>query len=480
MKSYFFISAPRTLLMFGLCILCMPLLYCNKLVEIDPPTNTIVAEQVFRDDANANSAINGLYSLLMAKENSLAFGNSWMTIILGLSADELVLSRTDPGLNEFYRNQVRPQNGYLPGVWNQAYNIIFQANSCIEGINDSKYITSQSKKQFIAEAKFIRAFCYYYLLNLFGDVPLVESTDWKVNSNLPRSKASDVLSKILKDLLESEEGAVASFSKFNGERVRVTKWAIYSFLSKIYLMNGSWNLAKQYADKVIENIDEFELLVDLDNVYLKDSKEAILQLYNNANFYPYNSLPEGFFIIPRGNDAEPTIHLSSSLLAKFDSSDLRRDKWIGKTTYLGKEYYYPYKYKKGPSESIPGEQATEYYCLFRLAEIILNRAEAKYQLGDFAGACLDINLIRKRAGLGNVSSNDKEVVKDLILTERQIEMFAEGGSRWIDMKRIGVIDKVMTEESPQKGGQWSSYKAILPINSQELASNPSSKQNNGY
>jgi hypothetical protein len=102
---------------------------------------------------------------------------------------------------------------------------------------------------------------------------------------------------------------------------------------------------------------------------------------------------------------------------------------------------------------------------------------------DLSGAIADINIIRSRAGLPNLSDTlSQEQLLKAILQERRVELFAEGGNRWFDIKRLAVIDEIMSTATPLKGQgtTWKSYQQLYPIPFSELQNDPNLKQNPGY
>jgi hypothetical protein len=139
-------------------------------------------------------------------------------------------------------------------------------------------------------------------------------------------------------------------------------------------------------------------------------------------------------------------------------------------------YYFPFKYKLNK----PEDPQSEYLMVLRLAEQYLIRAEARAQQGDLTGARSDLNVIRHRAGLNGTNTSTKETLLTAILKERQVELFTEWGHRWLDLKRTGKVNAVMTMVTPQKGGVWENFKQWYPIPRQDLRLNPNLTQNEGY
>ncbi|HVU56854.1 MAG TPA: RagB/SusD family nutrient uptake outer membrane protein [Puia sp.] len=452
---------------------------CKKSVQIDPPVNMITTSQVFSTDAQANSAMAGIYSM-MANSNNLNVGDGAITMFTGMSSDELLpfLTSTFDQYIQFQTNTLLPSSSRLyNNYWVPAYSYIYNANAVIEGLTSSTSVHDSVKTELIGEAKFIRSFFYFYLTSLFGDIPLATSTNWAKTNLLSRTPSDQVYQFILSDLQDALPLLSADFSKGGGERIFPTKWAVYSLLARTSLYMEHWQDAEDYATKVIENEALFSLPLDLDQVFLMNSSEAIWQLKQNNNYYPYNATLEGFNMLPFDASTPPLAYLTPQLLAAFDTVDQRRIKWINSTNYNGVDYYYPYKYKVGPSLTAAGDPYTEYYMVLRLGELYLIRAEARAQQGnDLQGAAADLNAIRNRAGLLGTDATSKDQLLAAIAHERQIELFAEWGHRWLDLKRTNQASIVLAPVKPQ----WNNHALLYPIPIQEIMTDPNLTQNPGY
>jgi hypothetical protein len=120
--------------------------------------------------------------------------------------------------------------------------------------------------------------------------------------------------------------------------------------------------------------------------------------------------------------------------------------------------------------------------IFRLAELYLIRAEAEANgaTGGVTSAIGDLNIIRNRAGLLNYTgATDQQSVLTAIYHERQVELFTEG-HRWYDLKRTKTVDAVMSIATALKGGAWSSYQQLYPLNPSDMQYDPNLIQNAGY
>jgi hypothetical protein len=162
-------------------------------------------------------------------------------------------------------------------------------------------------------------------------------------------------------------------------------------------------------------------------------------------------------------------------MGSIEPGDERKTNWINSLVIGSTTYYYPFKYKI--KSVAAGAPKTEYSVVLRLAEQYLIRAEARANLNNLTGAQSDLNKIRNRAGLPNTIANDVAAILAAVQKERQIELLAEWGHRWFDLKRTGRIDNVL---GAIKGSNWQPTDALYPIPQGELLSNSSLTQNPGY
>lgn len=435
---------------------------CKKLVEVDLPSDRITRATVFENDATAIAALNGMYTQLIRTGSQTTSGGT--TIYTGLSSDELYNSTSSASTDEFTQNSISPANTLLrSNLWTPAYNIIYQANSIIEGSANSTSLTPSIKQQLEGEAKFIRAFVYFYLVNTYGDVPLVLSTDYTVTATQPRAATADVYAQIVTDLETSK--SLLSDTYQGAGRARVNKWAAASLLARVYLYQQKWDKAETESSAVI-NAGLYSLNTNLANVFLMGSNETIWQIMPVSTTF---NTPEGNTFIPSGT-ATPTYPLTNVLVNAFAANDQRKANWIKSVVVTGNTYYYPYKYKVKTATTL-----TEYYVALRLAELYLIRAEARAQLNKIALALSDLNTIHTRAGLPSLTAPDVATLLSLIEKERQLELFCEWGHRWFDLKRTGRADAILGN----KPG-WQSTDALYPIPFTEIQRNPALTQNPGY
>jgi hypothetical protein len=457
---------------------------CKKLVTVSSPDTSITQDNVYTSDATAISVLTGVYTNM--SQNGLSSGLCAMSFYPELSADELALiDYTNPIYTAYYTNSLNNRNTGISDFWNNIYPIIFTLNSAITGLADAKGMTPAVEQQLMGEAKFMRAFCYFYIVNLYGDVPLVTGTNYTINALLPRAPATEVWAQIITDLQDAQKLLSpnyldATLLNTTNQKVRPTQWAATALLARAYLYTGNWIGADSAASAVINNSTLFALN-SLDSVFLANSNEAIWQL--QPVILGQNTPDAWLFIIP---STGPTIgnypvFLNTSLLNAFEPGDQRRVVWVDSVQANGTTYYYPFKYQN----AMLNAAVTEYEMVLRLAEQYLIRAEAEANGAGsgLSSAIQDLNTIRARAGLDSTAATNQQQVLAAIFHERQVELFTEWGHRWLDLKRMDSVNSVMSSVTPMKSNgttSWQNYQQLYPITLYELQHDPNLQQNSGY
>lgn len=436
---------------------------CAELVDVDAPKTQTIFQTVFSDDQTATSVVAGIYSTMITNGSFAGGGPASMTIQAGLSSDEYTNMNTSASSLQFSDNSLAPANATVLTMWADLYRYIYYANSALEGIHATSSLSPEVSKQLEGEALFIRAFSHFYLVALFDKVPIVTSTDYKTNSAITRSEVKDVFDQILSDLTKAEQLMRDDYSHAQGERIRPNKWTAMAMSARVHLFLGNWNEALVKAEEVIAQSNIYQLESDMSNVFLNSSTEAIWQLKPNQ--------PES-----NSNEAQTFMSLSfaslsPALINSFETDDLRLSEWTHEIPFGDVTYTIPYKYKIGY-----GEPLTEYSMVIRLAEIILIHAEASAMLNQLPQAQDDINILRTRAGLQALAISGQQPIIKAIQQERRSELFSEWGHRWLDLKRTGQADHVLSLVKPD----WQTTDQYYPVPKTERDNNPNLTQNAGY
>jgi len=454
-----------------LIITCILAGSCEDFLEVGVPNHKIVSETVFENDDTALSAMTGIYNELF----NASFSGGWnysVTVLAGLSADILQpINPESPTFGEFYQNEITPDNSPNLSLWSSAYNIVYMTNAILEGLEQSDDLTEQTKIRLEGEAKFIRAFTYFYLVNIYGDVPLVLTTDYRDNSLVSRDSAEEVNAQILSDLESALD--LLGTEYLAAERTHVNRFVVMAFLARVHLYQQNWEQAETLSSEVIAQTSTYEILEDLDQVFLANSREALWQISPIGRGNILTSTGEGQVFIGTSRSA---LKLADSFIENIDPQDKRLSNWVNIFTNATRNFYFPYKYKDRSSLS----NITEYSMVLRLAEQYLIRAEAKAMQGNLSGAIADVDIIKSRAGIDLIEETNpgisiEELLK-VIMEERKLELFAEWGHRWLDLKRTGKAAEVLEA----KTFLWQDTDLLYPMPEAERMKNPNLGQNLGY
>ena len=445
-----------------LIVLSTSLFSCESFVEVDLPNTQISSPTVFENTGTATAALVYIYARL--RDNVLFHGQtSSMSVALGHYSDELNSSTS----SLYYNNTITPQDVTNLSIWTASYNLIYASNALIEGVNNSTNIPQNDKDQLIGEALFARSLIHFYLTNLFGDIPFIETTNFEENTQASKIQVSEIYEKIILDLLTAK--GLLGDAYLTSERIRPNKGAVSALLSRVYLYAEEWANAEYESTELINNTSLYNWESDIAKVFLIESPSTIWQFKPLAD--GNNTREANSFIFVSGPPSFTSI--TSALISAFEPGDDRLTNWVGSVTDGIDTWFHPFKYKENSDTGT----SVEYSKQFRLAEQFLIRAEARAQLGNISGAQADINMIRTRAGLANTSAATTTALLDAILQERQVELFTEHGHRFFDLKRMGKADEVLSLVKPG----WNATDILFPIPEEEILVNSNLlPQNPGY
>jgi hypothetical protein len=457
----------QTLLIAALItLLCFWLNSCESFTEVDLPQSQLTGTAVFEDISTATAALSNSYAQL--RETGMLSGKpDGLSSLMGNYTDELTYfgSSSSP-IEDFYNHTVIASNPSVATIWKSGYSQIYAVNALLEGLENSTAISSENRNQLKGEGLFLRAMTHFYLLNLYGAIPYINTTDYSINSKISRMPENEVYEKITADLIKSKELLTDAYT--SSERIRPNKAAAAALLARVYLYKEEWALAEEEATLVINNGALYHMEEDLDKVFLKEAPSIIWQLHPGIS--GLNTHDASTFIFSSG--PPPIAAISSNLLNAFEVGDQRKVHWIGNVSAGSQTWYYPYKYKKNTNTGT----TQEYAIVLRLEEQYLIRAEARAHQGNLIGAKEDLNTIRNRAGLAPTTANTSENLLLAILQERRVELFTELGQRWFDLKRSGQAQAVLGILKPG----WKSTDKWLPLPETELVLNKNLYQNPGY
>ncbi len=432
---------------------------CESNLEIEPFT-ALDASVGFKTKQDVEAALLGSY-------NALQSGNyyglrSWA---LGdLYAGTLIHTGTFPSWAQFANRNLLANNAEITGMWNSIYIGINRANNVIAsapGVNDPSFNVNNA----VAEARMMRSLHYFTLLTMFGGspngfnqegqgVPIFTTPTLTAGDAAAKPRATEA--EVWQIIMDDVNFAVQNVNVNNGIG-RVNKNVATALKARFHLVRGEWAEAEAAASEVIAQT-RYSLLPgpDFANIFLtKNTAETIWELQFDAN----NTNAIAFFYYPVAQGGRNEITSSTALRDLHEAGDLRLRVNVTTTTPTNKTLKYT---------RVAGEDNVQ---IVRLAEMYLIRAEAAARLGKGEAALADLNVIRKRAGLSELTTTDSNELVDAILRERVIE-FAHEGLRWLDIRRTGRLSAVgITQE----------FRALWPIPEREVDTSAGIiTQNNGY
>tara|TARA_B100001750_G_scaffold231123_1_gene228942 strand:- start:799433 stop:801130 length:1698 start_codon:yes stop_codon:yes gene_type:complete len=214
------------------------------------PLDFISVSTAFENPSDAETGVTGLYSL--AREWYSGVNQKWMFVYVALGTDQAYFGE-DPG-GGYMSNwdvEITPDSDLPERYWTNAFDLVYQSNIVLDGIDQISFDNEDQKNKLLAEARFFRAFAYRILVILYGDVPMVTEPITSPKIDFTRIAKEEIYSLIIEDL-----GFAGNYLPIKGGEEapgRLTQGAAWHFLSEAYLAIGEFESAKQAATKVIED-----------------------------------------------------------------------------------------------------------------------------------------------------------------------------------------------------------------------------------
>ena len=470
---------------------------CKKMLEVTPQSN-ITEEVFFRNEGDFEPNLAGIYSIMRSLANNVTYGTE---------RGEELISASNSRFGVAWSHTLSASSGAIN--YAEWYRAIGHCNLLLQKINDFPFSSNPDvKKKILGETYSLRAYFYFHLLRVIGDAPLM--LEAVVNENvplLPRAKDTEVMKQIKADL----EAALQQFSS-------MSQFAKTSYPSKYRFAYGSAQALKadaclwsakvlgggqvdfQAALGALNEVVQTGLSLNADfknvtGVRASANNEVLLAAYfhrdetpggnYSKNALPFLSLVQGATNIDQipyavssgnGQGAYQISPLSKSLFS--NAADKRIPyTWVVEMQPTGPKISWITKYPgtKYSDDRIPDNDII----IYRLADVLLMRAEAYAGIDDLTNAIKDLDAVRQRAGIGAYTGPvDRLAVEKEILNERGRELFFEN-KRWFDLVRFhyGKTIDVYTYVPNLKN---KTTPLFWPVNTTVLANNSNITQTEGY
>ena len=419
----------------------------------DEPESVLTQTDFFNTSTRINQGVLGCYAgmaSIMRDEWKFTEMRSDNTCVA--TAGTSGIERVDYCDLAFFRTS--PSLPMMQSYWYKLFQNISNVNAILPSVTDNSFVPVEKQRaQFEAELLFIRAYHYFTLVNLWGDmfkITKVISADEAKKVN--RSPATEIYNEIIiPDLIKAANQAPDFYP--SAEIGRITKWAAKSLLAKSYMMlGGADNLAK--AKPLIEEVlasaqhglltgtGAYAKIIDVTNEMNKEIIFAVRYKGGSTGlgspfwgiFAPDNSANLFLKVGTPDGDNNPTYEIIS--LFNAEPGDSRKDAclrlWYKSTT---DSIQYISKYID-PTMILP-EQCENDWVVIRYADLILLNAEIMAQDGRHSLAHAEVNKLRTRAGLKAIAApfGSKNEALDAIYKERRLELAFEN-HRWFDLLRM--------------------------------------------
>ncbi|MDR2811402.1 MAG: RagB/SusD family nutrient uptake outer membrane protein [Tannerellaceae bacterium] len=497
-------------------VLSVFLAACNDL-DLEP-INGVDVEQFFRSDNDAILAINGVYAALVESQSVVL---AWC-VDLGSDVSQNGTSMPEGSGAELSAFQFNALNQHTYWAWGDNYYGIGNATTLIDKLNDPQTTVSESiRRRVRGEAEFLRAYYYFSIIQLFGDIPLIEEASFNAGIDAQREDRHKVYAFIVKDL----ENAINDLSDYptftsygDGDRGRVSQQSAYGLLAKVYLVwaqtDGVDNPDAKY-EKAIENANKvtgYSLEENFHRNWEKDNRYGKEMLFSANYTLSQESFGDGgnhlthcAFSTGFNNEETPHVVVSDrTFFDRFDDRDQRKLATFlthavnpdnGDTTLYTLPRYAKYVDLTAPSTSSKNRELNA--SILRYAEVLLVKAEAinerykqpnqeayeainqvrrrAFRVGEYANAATQ--LTEEEIELKNL---DYRGFQQALRRERLFELTYEQ-VRWYDLVRWKVLIKTAKRVSASnKKTNVSAIHYRFPIPQSQRDLNDGLWQNWGY
>ncbi|MGZ3871512.1 MAG: RagB/SusD family nutrient uptake outer membrane protein [Mucilaginibacter sp.] len=423
---------------------------CKKVLDLDPHNSTFT-NAYFTNGTDANTAIAGAYALL----RSALLNNTSFHVYGDATAKEFAINSGADDANYNISNGEFTGLNVGSGYWNwqNYYQLMQQINLIINKVPDipiNKFTNQDDKARIIGEAYFLRAFTYFYMSRVWGDVPLKLEPDLDISQakNIARTPAADVLKQCLADLKVAEANLTFGYTNENERAVRANKGSALALEAHIEAWTHDYAACEKSAAQVISD-GGYSLVTDtsqFSKIFIGKSIEGIFEININygqneglaVNYYGYTPTLGYPFVYSKGAPEWP---LNTEYVNKIytDTLDMRYAKYFFQAQSSNNGQTIKYDniiYADGSAKNDP--RLSNNLIIFRLADIILLRAEALNHLHRDGEALVLLNQVRHRAQIADYTGTGDDLTRT-ILEERLRELFYEGQA-FYDLVRTKHID----------------------------------------
>ncbi|MDR1370662.1 MAG: RagB/SusD family nutrient uptake outer membrane protein [Dysgonamonadaceae bacterium] len=467
---------------------------CEDFLDLGPDY-LINTQSFYKNQQDFEVALVGAYSILQG----LHSGN--FHLFAEMATDNAEIQLPNPISDELQLDEINftPSNTYTGSYWSNCYSLITKCNTVLTRIEGFVDISETMRNSIQGECLFLRAYAYFYLVRMYGEVTVVTEEFTSPNQvaayDMSRKPVAEVYRLILDDLTRAESLLALTVPSNRG---KVSIGAVNTLLAKVYLTQREYAKAAAELEKVMalkkaDGSPAYRLEPDYGKLFSEgndDNDESIFEIgFASGNLGEGQNYAHHFYPLIQqmavfkgnllaGGRCVPT----QSLMNAYENDDKRKEASVGDQIPLTNGSFTTSTFCKkfvDYNATALGDGGVN-FTAFRYADILLMYAEALNEL-DRAGADAYLNEVRTRAGLERKIRTGKDDFRLVIEQERRVE-FAYECHRWFDLVRTGRLKDVMNAHFASKGLGFSveDHEWILPVSQGQRDIDPNLSQNPGY
>ncbi|MFZ4633559.1 MAG: RagB/SusD family nutrient uptake outer membrane protein [Saprospiraceae bacterium] len=473
---------PKKILLFPLLLLCA----CEGILDKEPIA-TLDAGSFFQTEADAVQALNAAYRPLLFCSNN----NNYYWAMAVITSDEAITGGdgSRPGITEMEAFTYTPRTEEFNTFWKLQYTGITQCNLVLDNLPNID-IPDVRRNEITGQALFLRAYYYFLLVQVFGDVPLYTKITPPEELKIPRTPKATVYGQIIADCVRAAELLPLDYPA--SETGRATKGSAWGLAAKTSMYQQNWDKALEYIGN-LKSLNRYALMPDYEDNFRENTQnnaESVWEIqHTNLELGVGNFLNQWW--ASKKFEGYGFAEVTEAYVLSFEPNDPRRRFTVAMNNedYFGLVYknsfsatkYSVRKYLQAKDEVTQKADGDINYTAIRYAEVLLWEAEALTELGRMPEALAPLEQVRARAraqatdplsALPAVTTTDQQALRTAVRHERQVELGFEL-HRFFDLVRWGVAAQALPGFQPGKH-------EVFPIPQTELDLNGALRQNDNY
>lgn len=484
---------------------------CKKNMLDKLPLDSPSSASFFNNKTELDMGINGCYSRIV---NNIALKGAMPWIVTLDCTADINWNRDASAIGALGNGTAASDNTTARAGWRDFYAVIARTNFLLDNIYRAEgKVAADYIKQVTGEARFIRAYCYFYLTGLFGDVPLITKSITLDEAIMKRTPRKEVIDWILKEMDETAPSLPLNYQGHSGRATNVAAWFLKAYAA---LCDSRWAVAADAAKKAMD-LGYYKLHPNYAELFTytgEKSTERIFTMQYTRGVNVHIALRQlGSRLSASVSNEVPTQAMVDSYECTdgltIDKSPLynplkpyeKRDPRLGMTiavpgsVYMGFQFEtHPdslrvWNYNVTPAVKVNNTDATNAFATFtsylwrkwadikdmgytqdnegdiilmRYADLLLIYAEAKIEANDIDNSVYTaLNAVRNRAGMPSVPTGSTQAyLRSVVRRERKVELAMEG-RRLFDIRRWKIAEKVMN--GPRYGNSKTAFLATAPV-----------------